>query len=44
MATALGVSPVIVFLGLMIGFRLNGPGGNYGCPSDNRTGRPFFRV
>lgn len=27
MAHALGVSPVIVFLGLMIGFRLNGPGG-----------------
>lgn len=27
MAHALGVSPVVVFLGLMIGFRLNGPGG-----------------
>ena len=27
MASALGVSPVIIFLGLMIGFRLNGPGG-----------------
>lgn len=27
MSHALGVSPVIVFLGLMIGFRLNGPGG-----------------